>query len=173
MATKEAHCVKAEMCRFVGACALAEVAGQCVARTDAHCRNCDSCELSGLCVLDGGNCVAAKLEDCKKAKSCKEEGRCFVDGVSPVRIDRLLVAFGMPMGPFTLLDEVGFDIAAHAAGSLHEGYGDRMTPCDALGGMISPDRLGKSHESTHGTSAPGRDPVQVDATRRSRIAPAS
>ncbi len=72
-----------------------------------------------------------------------EAVRLFVDGVSPVRIDRLLVAFGMPMGPFTLLDEVGFDIAAHAAGSLHEGYGARMTPCDALGGMISPDRLGK------------------------------
>ena len=65
-----------------------------------------------------------------------EAVRLFVDGVSPVRIDRLLVAFGMPMGPFTLLDEVGFDIAAHAAGSPHEGYA-RMTPCDALGGMIS------------------------------------
>lgn len=72
-----------------------------------------------------------------------EAVRLFVDGVSPVRVDRLLLEFGMPMGPFTLLDEVGFDIAAHAAASLHEGYGDRMTPCAALSGMISPERLGK------------------------------
>ncbi|MFT6831359.1 MAG: 3-hydroxyacyl-CoA dehydrogenase/enoyl-CoA hydratase/3-hydroxybutyryl-CoA epimerase [Planctomycetota bacterium] len=72
-----------------------------------------------------------------------EAVRLFVDGVSPLRIDRLLVQFGMPMGPFALLDEVGLDIAMHAAQSLHAGYGDRMTPCDALGGMMKPTRLGK------------------------------
>ncbi|MEM6567246.1 MAG: 3-hydroxyacyl-CoA dehydrogenase NAD-binding domain-containing protein [Planctomycetota bacterium] len=72
-----------------------------------------------------------------------EAVRLFVDGVSPVRVDRLLVSFGMPMGPFTLLDEVGLDIAAHAARSLHEGYGDRMTPSDAIDGLMTPDRRGK------------------------------
>lgn len=71
-----------------------------------------------------------------------EAVRLFVEGVSPVRLDRLMVDFGMPMGPFTLLDEVGLDIAAHAAASLHAGYGDRMTPCDALGSMPA-GRLGK------------------------------
>ena len=72
-----------------------------------------------------------------------EAVRLFVEGVSPLRVDRLLVRFGMPMGPFTLLDEVGLDIAAHAAASLHEGYGARMEPTAALGGMLGPDRLGK------------------------------
>jgi len=72
-----------------------------------------------------------------------EAVRLFVEGVSPMRVDRLLVRFGMPMGPFTLLDEVGLDIAAHTATSLHEGYGVRMTPTDALVGMLGPDRLGK------------------------------
>lgn len=72
-----------------------------------------------------------------------EAVRLFVDGVSPLRVDRLLVGFGMPMGPFALLDEVGLDIAIHAAQSLHEGYGDRMTPTDAIGAMMSPDRRGK------------------------------
>ena len=60
-----------------------------------------------------------------------------------MRIDRLLVQFGMPMGPFTLLDEVGLDIGAHVARSLFEGYGARMTPTDALDAIISPERLGK------------------------------
>ena len=72
-----------------------------------------------------------------------EAVRLFVDGVSPLRIDRLLLQFGMPMGPFALLDEVGLDIAMHAAESLHEGYGDRMTPCSAIGGMMKPTRRGK------------------------------
>ncbi|QDV05967.1 Fatty acid oxidation complex subunit alpha [Planctomycetes bacterium Poly30] len=72
-----------------------------------------------------------------------EAVRLFVEGVSPLRIDRLLLQFGMPMGPFKLLDEVGLDIAAHAAKSLHEGYGTRMTPCDAIAGMMKPTRLGK------------------------------
>lgn len=72
-----------------------------------------------------------------------EAVRLFVDGVSPVRIDRLLVKFGMPMGPFTLLDEVGLDIGAHVARSLFDGYGVRMTPTDALGSMMGPERLGK------------------------------
>lgn len=72
-----------------------------------------------------------------------EAVRLFADGVSPLRIDRLLLDFGMPMGPFRLLDEVGLDIGAHVARSLHEGYGDRMTPCDALDAMVGPERLGK------------------------------
>ena len=72
-----------------------------------------------------------------------EAVRLFVDGLSPKRIDRVMVQFGMPMGPFTLLDEVGLDIAVHAAQSLHEGYGERMRPSDALDGLMTPKRLGK------------------------------
>ncbi|MFT5153464.1 MAG: 3-hydroxyacyl-CoA dehydrogenase/enoyl-CoA hydratase/3-hydroxybutyryl-CoA epimerase, partial [Planctomycetota bacterium] len=58
--------------------------------------------------------------------------RLAASGVNVARIDRLLLKFGMPMGPFRLLDEVGFDIAAHAAQSLHKAYGARMTPTDVL-----------------------------------------
>ncbi len=72
-----------------------------------------------------------------------EAVRLFVGGADPARIDALLLAFGMPMGPFQLLDEVGFDIARHAATSLHEGYGDRMQPSDALEGLATPERLGR------------------------------
>jgi 3-hydroxyacyl-CoA dehydrogenase/enoyl-CoA hydratase/3-hydroxybutyryl-CoA epimerase len=47
------------------------------------------------------------------------------------------------MGPLRLLDEVGFDVAGHAAESLHRAYGARMTPSDALGPLTSRERLGK------------------------------
>jgi 3-hydroxyacyl-CoA dehydrogenase/enoyl-CoA hydratase/3-hydroxybutyryl-CoA epimerase len=72
-----------------------------------------------------------------------EAVRLFVAGADVERVDRLMVDFGMPMGPFVLLDEVGFDIAQHAAESLHAGYGDRMAPCPGLSGMSDETRLGR------------------------------
>jgi 3-hydroxyacyl-CoA dehydrogenase/enoyl-CoA hydratase/3-hydroxybutyryl-CoA epimerase len=72
-----------------------------------------------------------------------ESLRLFAGGIAPSRIDRALTEFGMPMGPLELLDEVGFDIAAHAAVSLHQAYGARMTPSTVLEGMIREKRLGK------------------------------
>jgi 3-hydroxyacyl-CoA dehydrogenase len=72
-----------------------------------------------------------------------ESLRMFAGGVDPGHIDRALEAFGMPMGPLALLDEVGFDIATHAAASLHQAYGERMSPCDVLEPMIQAGHLGK------------------------------
>jgi 3-hydroxyacyl-CoA dehydrogenase/enoyl-CoA hydratase/3-hydroxybutyryl-CoA epimerase len=72
-----------------------------------------------------------------------ESLRLWAGGIAPGRLDRALTDFGMPMGPLALLDEVGFDIAAHAAVALHAAYGARMTPCDVLEGMIREKRLGK------------------------------
>lgn len=72
-----------------------------------------------------------------------ESLRLFAGGVEPVRLDRALRDFGMPMGPLELLDEVGFDIAQHAARSLHEAYGVRMTPSHVLDTPVAEKRLGK------------------------------
>ncbi len=69
--------------------------------------------------------------------------RLFVGGADPARVDRLMLDFGMPMGPFLLLDEVGLDIASHASQSLFEAYGARMIPCEGIAKMMSPERLGK------------------------------
>jgi 3-hydroxyacyl-CoA dehydrogenase/enoyl-CoA hydratase/3-hydroxybutyryl-CoA epimerase len=72
-----------------------------------------------------------------------EAVRMFDAGADVGHVDRLLVRFGMPMGPFRLLDEVGFDIARHAADSLFEAYGERMAPSDALARLSSEQRLGR------------------------------
>ncbi|MFT5058351.1 MAG: 3-hydroxyacyl-CoA dehydrogenase/enoyl-CoA hydratase/3-hydroxybutyryl-CoA epimerase [Planctomycetota bacterium] len=72
-----------------------------------------------------------------------EAVRLFLGGVDPERLDGLMLDFGMPMGPLQLLDEVGIDIASHAAASLHEGYGERMTPAEGLANFVEGDRLGK------------------------------
>jgi len=45
------------------------------------------------------------------------------EGGEVVDIDRAIVRFGMPMGPFTLTDEVGIDVGFKVAKILAEGYG--------------------------------------------------
>ncbi|MCY2960260.1 MAG: 3-hydroxyacyl-CoA dehydrogenase NAD-binding domain-containing protein [Planctomycetota bacterium] len=72
-----------------------------------------------------------------------ESLRLVAAGVAPARLDAALLDFGMPMGPLRLLDEVGFDVAKHAAASLHAAYGARMTPCDVLDALSKDGRLGK------------------------------
>ena len=72
-----------------------------------------------------------------------ESIRLYTTGVDPARLDRLAEEFGMPMGPLRLLDEVGLDIAGHAALSLHSAYGDRMSPCTAIRPLLEAGHLGK------------------------------
>ncbi|HCN07937.1 MAG TPA: fatty-acid oxidation protein subunit alpha, partial [Lentisphaeria bacterium] len=54
------------------------------------------------------------------------------EGVNPKAVDRVLTGFGMPMGPFTLLDEVGIDVAQKCAVVLAAAYGERMTNATLL-----------------------------------------
>jgi 3-hydroxyacyl-CoA dehydrogenase/enoyl-CoA hydratase/3-hydroxybutyryl-CoA epimerase len=72
-----------------------------------------------------------------------EAVRLFEAGVEVERLDRTLRAFGMPMGPLELLDEVGFDIAAHAAESLQQAFGERMRCSPLLAAMHAAGLLGK------------------------------
>lgn len=69
--------------------------------------------------------------------------RLYDGGVDPHRIEQAARRFGMPMGPLRLLDEVGLDIAAHAATSLHEAYGERMTPSKVIQPLLDVGHLGK------------------------------
>jgi 3-hydroxyacyl-CoA dehydrogenase / enoyl-CoA hydratase / 3-hydroxybutyryl-CoA epimerase len=48
------------------------------------------------------------------------------------RIDDIILKFGMPMGPFTLADEVGIDVGFHVSDILEKGFGERMKTADLL-----------------------------------------
>jgi 3-hydroxyacyl-CoA dehydrogenase/enoyl-CoA hydratase/3-hydroxybutyryl-CoA epimerase len=70
---------------------------------------------------------------------------CFLlqDGATITQVDKALLEFGMPMGAFILLDQVGIDIVVHAGKSMFDGFGDRMTPSPILNAMAEAGRLGK------------------------------
>jgi 3-hydroxyacyl-CoA dehydrogenase/enoyl-CoA hydratase/3-hydroxybutyryl-CoA epimerase len=72
-----------------------------------------------------------------------EAGWILGDGASIPSIDGAAKAFGMPMGPLRLVDEVGIDVSTHAGASMHEALGERMTPAPALVALGKTGRLGK------------------------------
>ncbi|MDA2911529.1 3-hydroxyacyl-CoA dehydrogenase [Nitrospiraceae bacterium AH_259_D15_M11_P09] len=68
---------------------------------------------------------------------------CLQEGTTSLKeIDQEMTAFGMPVGPFTLLDQLGLDIAAEVARILHQSYGPRMAPAALLDALVKAGRLG-------------------------------
>lgn len=72
-----------------------------------------------------------------------ETAKMFEEGENVEHIDKVLKAFGMPMGPFTLADEVGLDIGQKVSDILYEAYGERMKPSPVLAQMTEKNWLGK------------------------------
>jgi 3-hydroxyacyl-CoA dehydrogenase / enoyl-CoA hydratase / 3-hydroxybutyryl-CoA epimerase len=69
--------------------------------------------------------------------------RLFDEGVSPATIERVALAFGMPMGPFELADTVGLDIGLHVAEHLEVSFGERMAVPEGLKRMVADGLLGQ------------------------------
>ncbi len=74
-----------------------------------------------------------------------EAGYLFSEGVPMDVLDRVMTRFGFPVGPITLLDEVGLDVGAKAGKVMHAAFGDRLTPSDLVGKMLADQRLGRKN----------------------------
>ncbi|HEX7052266.1 MAG TPA: 3-hydroxyacyl-CoA dehydrogenase NAD-binding domain-containing protein [Longimicrobiales bacterium] len=96
-------------------------------------------EKTPVIVNDGPGFLVNRL----LAPYLNEAGWLLSEGASIEAVDDVLLDFGMPMGPFRLLDEVGLDISRHAAGVLYEAFGDRMQPAPALLKLGETARLGR------------------------------
>jgi 3-hydroxyacyl-CoA dehydrogenase len=58
-------------------------------------------------------------------------------------IDQSVVAWGMPMGPFTLMDMLGIDVCDHVGEYLYSEYGERMAPARLFERLLEAGRLGE------------------------------
>ena len=67
----------------------------------------------------------------------------FQSGVSAEEIDRALLAWGMPMGPLRLIDEIGIDITVDIADTLEKAYGARDSAPGILRKMYEVKMLGR------------------------------
>ena len=72
-----------------------------------------------------------------------EAGRLLDEGASIEAIDKALVDFGFPVGPITLLDEVGIDVGGKVGQVLAEAFGARMAPSEAMRRVVAAGRTGR------------------------------
>ena len=72
-----------------------------------------------------------------------EAGRLLEDGLSIAAIDKIMTDFGMPMGPFTLTDEVGLDVGSKVLHILEAGFGERFKPVEVFEKTCAQGFLGK------------------------------
>ena len=61
-----------------------------------------------------------------------EAGVLLAEGVSVEAIDNAMLAFGWPMGPLRLIDEVGIDVCVDVASELAAAFKDRMIVAPVL-----------------------------------------
>ena len=70
----------------------------------------------------------------------------LADGTPIELIDRALVDWGFPVGPMTLLDEVGMDVAEHVGKIVHAEFGERMTPPAIMERLVADNRKGRKNK---------------------------
>jgi 3-hydroxyacyl-CoA dehydrogenase/enoyl-CoA hydratase/3-hydroxybutyryl-CoA epimerase len=72
-----------------------------------------------------------------------EAGRLVMEGADIAHVDRTMKAYGFPVGPITLLDEVGLDVGLKGSKVLYEAFGERMEPVAGLAALVQAGRLGR------------------------------
>jgi len=77
-------------------------------------------------------------------------------------IDKTAVEFGLPMGPFTLVDNIGIDVCGEVVKILMESYGNRMTPADLWNDLMEAKRFGrKTGSGFYNYNSPNDDFVET------------
>lgn len=98
-----------------------------------------------------------------------EAARCLAEGATVRAIDDALTGAGFPVGPMTLLDEVGVDVGTKVGPILEAAFGPRMAAPGASQKMIDAGFLGrKSGRGFYDYTADkvkGRRPVNADLER--------
>lgn len=74
-----------------------------------------------------------------------EAARVLLEGEPIEVIDRALVDYGFPVGPLTLLDEVGLDVAVKIAPVLEQELGERFKAPEAFATLLEQGRKGKKN----------------------------
>jgi len=88
---------------------------------------------------------------------------CLQEGAADAQtIDRAIVDFGMPMGPFTLMDMLGIDVCSDVGLYLYSEYGERMRPAGLFHKLLAAGRLGeKAGAGFYGYGSESDEPVEA------------
>lgn len=86
-----------------------------------------------------------------------EAANILLEGETIEAMDKALVKFGFPVGPITLLDEVGIDVGAKISPILEKELGERFKAPSAFDSLLADDRKGKKNKKgfyVYGKKAP-------------------
>jgi len=72
-----------------------------------------------------------------------EAALLLAEGARMVGVDRALVRFGFPVGPFVLFDEVGLEVAQHAGETVARAFGDRIPMATVVPALVKAGHTGK------------------------------
>jgi len=91
-----------------------------------------------------------------EASWCLQEG-----AASTTEIDAAMTEFGMPMGPFTLMDMLGIDVCQYVGDHLSGEYGPRMEGAAIFKKLVEAGRLGeKNGKGFYGYGDEADEPVK-------------
>lgn len=75
-----------------------------------------------------------------------EAANIAMEGEPVENIDKALTKFGFPVGPMTLLDEVGIDVGSKVSAILFDAFGERFSAPKAMEKLTNDDRKGKKNQ---------------------------
>ena len=92
------------------------------------------------------------------------------EGATIRQIDAAAEQFGMAMGPFRIMDEIGLDVTLHGGWVLYKAFPERVEPSQILLELVRQDRLGRKtgsgfyrYESSTMWASTGTDDEQLNA----------
>ena len=69
----------------------------------------------------------------------------LTEGGDIAQLDDVMVRWGFPVGPITLLDEVGIDVGAKVAKIMADAFGDRMKVPETMQRLMDDNRRGRKN----------------------------
>ncbi|MBI5367712.1 MAG: enoyl-CoA hydratase/isomerase family protein [Planctomycetes bacterium] len=94
----------------------------------------------------------------------REVAYLLADGADAEVLDNAMLHWGFPVGPITLLDEVGIDVGVKVAKFLHSAFGERMNFPEGLVKVHDTGRLGRKNGKGFFVYKNGKKMKQIDLT---------
>jgi 3-hydroxyacyl-CoA dehydrogenase/enoyl-CoA hydratase/3-hydroxybutyryl-CoA epimerase len=72
-----------------------------------------------------------------------EAALMLTEGARIDEVDRAMTAFGFPVGPFVLYDEVGLEVAQHAGETVEQAFGERVPRASVVPQLVAAGQTGR------------------------------
>jgi 3-hydroxyacyl-CoA dehydrogenase/enoyl-CoA hydratase/3-hydroxybutyryl-CoA epimerase len=95
-----------------------------------------------IVVRDGAGFYTSRI----LAPYMNEAAHLVAEGVAVERIDEALVQWGFPVGPITLLDEVGIDVGEKVGHIMQDAFGARMQAPPGMDRLVADQRFGRKNK---------------------------